>query len=123
MRTSDRGSAVVEFLLLVLPLVGLAGATGGVVWYSFASAQLSQVAAEAAMMAAEPDSTNAEVFAAVGEKLQNRLGISSFSMSTDRTLDTLSLSLNLPALEFLGPMGLVFPELSAVSNVPAEYQV
>ena len=75
------------------------------------------------MMAAEPDSTNAEVFAAVGEKLQNRLGISSFSMSTDRTLDTLSLSLNLPALEFLGPMGLVFPELSVVSNVPAEYQV
>jgi hypothetical protein len=121
LRTSDRGSAVVEFLLLVLPLVGLAGGTCGVVWYSFAKAQLSQVAAEAAMMAAEPDSSNSEVFASVGENLQNRLGISNFSMSTDRSLDNLSLSLNLPAMEFFGPMAMVFPVLSVVSNVPVEY--
>ena len=123
MRTSDRGSAVVEFLLLVLPLVGLASGTCGVVWYSFAKAQLIQVAAEAAMMAAEPDSSNDEVLAAVDFNVRNRLGISNFSMNTNKSSGVLSLSINLPVLEFLGPMAMVFPELSVVSNVPVEYQV
>lgn len=104
-------------------MAGLASATAGVTWYSFAKAQVIQVAAEAAMMAAEPDSSNAEVFASVAENLRQRLGTSTFSMSTNVNGGTLSLALNLPAIEFLGPMALVFPELSVVSNVPVEHQV
>lgn len=104
-------------------MFGVASATDGVVWYSFAKSQLTQVASEAAMMAAEPDSSNEEVFASVGENLRQRLGISSFSMSTSVSSGVLSLSLDLPAQEFLGPMAMVFPELSVVSNVPVELQI
>lgn len=74
------------------------------------------------MMAAEPDSSNEEVFSAIGENLRQRLGASSFSMTTNANNGVLSLSLALPAIEFLGPMAMVFPELSAVSNVPVEHQ-
>lgn len=111
-----------EFLLLVMPLVGLASTTAGVVWYAFAKAQLTQVAAEGAMMAAEPDSSSSEVLASVGENLRQRLGASTFSMNTNLNNGVLSFSIELPVIEFVGPMAMVFPELSAVSNVPVEIQ-
>lgn len=120
MRTSDRGSAVVEFLLLVLPLIGLGVSTLGVVWYSFAKAQLSQIAAEAAMMAAEPDSSKLEVSEAVAAALHKRLNVDVFNMDSISTNGVLSLTIELPPTQFLGPMALVFPELGAVSNAPIE---
>lgn len=101
-------------------MVGLVSTTVGVVWYSFAKAQLIQVASEAAMMAAEPDSSAQEVSASVGSQLQQRLGITTFSLSTNANNGVLSLTLGLPVIDFLGPMAIVFPELSAVSNVPVE---
>lgn len=111
---------MVEFLVLILPLFGLASATLGVTWYSFARAQLAQVANEAAMQSAEPDSTNSEVFEDVQQKLKMRLGVKSFSMTASSTLGSRSTSIDLPAAQFLGPLSLVFPNLSVVSHVPSQ---
>lgn len=105
---------------MVLPLIAVGGSTLGVVWYSFAKAQLSQIAAEAAMMAAEPDSSKFEVSEAVAATLQNRLKVDVFKLDSISTNGVLSLSIELPLTQFLGPMALVFPELSVVSSAPIE---
>ena len=106
--------------MLILPLFGLASATLGVTWYSFARAQLAQVANEAAMQLAEPDSTNSEVFDAVKVKLKARLSLETFSMTTTANPNSRSTVIELPAAQFLGPLALVFPNLSVVSHVPTE---
>lgn len=106
--------------MLTLPLFGLASATLGVTWYSFAKAQLAQVANEAAMQSAEPDSTNSEVFDDVKLKLKTRLGLETFSMTTTTNPGSSTSSIELPAAQFLGPLSLVFPSLSVVGHVPTE---
>lgn len=109
---------MVEFLLLTLPLFGLASATLGVTWYSFAKAQLVQVASEAAMQLSEPDSTEVEVFTDVKRKLKSRLWLESFSVSNYSNASVSSIAIELPSASFTGPLSYVFPSLSVVSSVP-----
>jgi Flp pilus assembly protein TadG len=111
---------VVEFLLLVLPLFGLSAATVGVTWFSFAKAQLEQITEEAALQLSEPDSTELEVLESATEKVKTRLGAAILSMNSTVISSTSSVTIELPAWQFLGPLSLVLPELSAGSNVPAE---
>jgi hypothetical protein len=108
---------VVEFLLLTLPLFGLASATLGVTWYSFAKGQVLQVASEAAMQLNEPDSTELEVFDDVKVKLKNRLGIDSFSVSNYSNASVSSIAIELPSTPLVGPLSVLLPPLSVVSNV------
>ena len=108
---------MVEFLLLTLPLFGLASATLGVTWYSFAKGQVLQVANEAAMQFNEPDSTEVEVFDDVKVKLKNRLGIDSFSVSNYSNASASSIAIELPATVLAGPLSLLLPPLSVVSSV------
>lgn len=107
-------------MVLVLPLIGLASSTVGVVWYSFAKAQLVQMAAEGAMQAAQPDTSEGEVLEALGTKLRSRLGIDSFSAATATRDGITSVSLEVPPVNFLGPLSLIFPGLSVVSYAPNE---
>ena len=120
MRTSERGSAVAEFLLLVLPLIGLASSTVGVCWYAFAKAQLTQIAAEAAMQAAQPDSTSVEVYGSVRLKLKQRLGIENFSTTCTRENEVSTVSIDLAEIQVLGPLSLVLPGLGVVGGAPIE---
>jgi Flp pilus assembly protein TadG len=120
LRTSDRGSAVVEFILLVIPLVGLSAGTIGVTWFAFAKAQLQEVAYEAALQLSEPDSNQTEVYQATSEKVTKRLGITAMSLKLDQTEGMASVSLELEPWQIYGPMSLVLPALSAVSSVPQE---
>lgn len=111
---------MVEFLLLVLPMIGLAGATLGVTLFAFASAQLQQVAAESALALAQPDSNSAEVYDSAAIKLGRRLGVRTFSFSSSKTDSDATVSLELAQWHFLGPLNLVLPELSAVSHAQVE---
>jgi hypothetical protein len=108
---------VVEFLLLTLPLFGLASATLGVTWYSYAKGQVLQVASEAAMQLNEPDSTELEVFDDVKLKLRNRLGIDSFSVSNYSNASASSIAIELPVTTVAGPLSLLLPPVSVVSSV------
>ena len=108
---------MVEFLLLTLPLFGLASATLGVTWYSFAKGQLFQVASEAAMQLNEPDSTEAEVFDEVRRKMKVRLWLDSFSFRNYSNPSTSSIAIELPATTLAGPLSLLLPPLSVVSSV------
>ena len=108
---------MVEFLLLTLPLFGLASATLGITWYSFAKAQLVQVANEAAMQLNEPDSTEAEVFDEVRRKMKVRLWLDSFSFRNYSNPSTSSIAIELPATTMAGPLSLLLPPLSVVSSV------
>ena len=108
---------MVEFLLLTLPLFGLASATLGITWYSFAKAQLVQVANEAAMQLNEPDSTEVEVFDDVKLKLKNRLGIDSFSVSNYSNASASSIAIELPVTTVAGPLSLLLPPVNVVSSV------
>ena len=111
---------MVEFLLLVIPMLGLAGATVGVTWFGFAKAQLLQVAAESAMQAAEPDSSSSDVLGTIGDKLRNRMGVTKFSAWSTSKDGVSSVAIELPELPFLGPLALVFPGFSVVSYAPSE---
>ena len=111
---------MVEFLLLMLPMLGVATATIGVTWYGFAKAQLAQIAAEGAMQAAEPDSNGSDVLKMIGDKLRNRMGMEEFSASSTNNDGISSVSIELPDLTFLGPLNLVLPGLSVVSDAPSE---
>lgn len=109
-----------EFLLLVIPILGLAGATVGVTWYAFAKSQLLQIAAEGAMQAAEPDSSSSDVLGTIGDKLVDRMGVAKYSAWSTNKDGISSVSIELPELPFLGPLALVFPGLSVVSDAPSE---
>lgn len=108
---------MVEFLLLTLPLFGLASATLGITWYSFAKAQIVQVANEAAMQLNEPDSTEAEVFDDVRRKLKARLWLDSFSFRNYSNASASSISIELPATTLAGPLSLLLPPIGVVSSV------
>jgi Flp pilus assembly protein TadG len=120
LQTSERGSAVAEFLLLTIPLVALASSTVGVSWYGFAKAQLTQIAAEGAMQGAQPDSTSGEVYESLRLKLIERLGIESFSATSSDENEVSTVAIELTEIQFLGPLSLVFPGLSVVSSAPVE---
>ena len=109
-----------EFLLLVVPMMSLASSTIGISWYALAKSQLAQIAAESALQAAQPDSSTSEVLDTIGEKLRNRLGVSSFKAWSENQGGTSSVSIDLPELTILGPLVLVLPGLSAVSDAPSE---
>jgi Flp pilus assembly protein TadG len=120
LRTSERGSAVAEFIFLVLPLVGLTGTVTSVTWYAFAKAQLAEISAEAALQLAEADSSVAEVKAEVAEKMLNRLNSVDFSFAGEVAGGVANVNLELSAWELLTPLSMVFPELSEVSSAPLE---
>ena len=120
MRTSERGSAVAEFIFLVLPLIGVAGSTVGISWYSFAKAQLIQITSEAAMQLAQPDSTEEEVRQVAGTKIAQRLATSEFTLNSSVTEGIATVNIELRQLKLLAPFSLVFPELSVVSHAPTE---
>lgn len=109
-----------EFLLLVIPMLVLAGATVGVTWYAFAKSQLQQIAAEGAMQAAEPDSSSSDVLGTIGDKLVNRMGVAKYSAWSTNKDGVSSVAIELPEFPFLGPLALVFPGLSVVSDAPSE---
>ena len=109
-----------EFLLLIVPMFGLASATIGIAWYGFAKSQLTQIAAESALVASKPDSSEVEVQEGIGEKLSSRLGVTNFLSRTTNVDGIASVSIELPDLQFLGPLSLVFPGLSVVSYAPSE---
>ena len=120
MRISERGSAVAEFIFLVLPLLGLAGSTIGVSWYAFSKAQLIQITSEAAMQLAQADSNQEEVKQVVSQKLRERLGATSFSLAGFVEGGVATVNVELSQSELPVPFSLVFPELSAVSHAAAE---
>ncbi len=109
---------MVEFLFLTLPLLTLASATLGVTWYSFAKAQVTQIAYEAALQAAEPDSISSEVIDGVRSKLAHRLGLDAFSVTSSVNAGMSLAMVEVPAS--LGPVSLIFPNLNVVSYVPVE---
>lgn len=109
---------MVEFLLLTLPMLTLASATLGVTWYSFARAQVTQIANEAALQASEPDVSTSEVFDEVKWKLAKRLGLDDFSMTNSVNDGTSLISIEVPASP--GPLSLVLPTLSVVGYVPVQ---
>jgi Flp pilus assembly protein TadG len=120
LRTSEKGSALVEFILLVLPMFGLAAATVGVTWFAFAKAQLVQISNDLAMQQAEPDTNSAELLSTAAAEVKERLGLTDFAMTNSLLNGVSSVGLEVPAQQFLGPFSLVLPPLSVVSSVPSQ---
>lgn len=106
--------------MLVLPLLGLSTGTLGVTWFSFARAQLQQIASEGAMQLAEPDSDFEETQATIQEKIQQRLGSLAYVLTAKNQEGIATVNLELNSVPFLGPLNLIFPPLSVESDVPAE---
>jgi Flp pilus assembly protein TadG len=76
LQTSERGSAVAEFLFLLLPMILCIGSTAQVSWVSFAKSQLRVIAATSAFQASQPDSDQNQVVDEVRATALQRLNLS-----------------------------------------------
>lgn len=111
---------MVEFLLLVLPLITLAGSTVAVSWYAFAKTQLKQIVSESAFQLAQPDSTEAEVFESASTKLQERLGVEVIRFASSQESSVAEVAIGFDLAENLGLLALVLPPLSEVGHAQTE---
>jgi hypothetical protein len=116
LRTSERGSAVVEFLLLILPMLGLTAGSIGVSWFAFSKVQLQEVAQELAVFHSEPDTDEVELNSFAAQLIGQRFGRLDFHL----TAIPGSVAIDVPASELGGPFALVLPNISAESHVPQQ---
>ena len=103
MRISDRGSAVVEFLLLILPLGLVWSATTQVVWFAYAKTQARIIATVSAFALAQPDSEMDEVSNSARVELVHRLGDGTYRLEN---FSGNGLSEVVLAVKFPQPLGL-----------------
>ena len=74
---------MVEFLLLVAPILTLMSLTITLAWLGHAKTQLRVLATEGALIAAQPDTARSEIEAAIDQKFRAGFGSSAKSVNID----------------------------------------
>ena len=82
---SSRGSAVVEFLLVSLPMLAITSSTIGLSWFAFEKVSLRVLSMESAWRFSQPDFEQAALHEYLAEKLLGQTGMNRFSL--DATTD------------------------------------
>lgn len=116
MRRSETGSAVSEFLLLMIPLTALAGASISIAWYGFAKVQLGIVAQETAWLAALPDVDAAEVEDFATERVSARLGMTRLQVTSNRSSELSEVSILIDGFTLSNLLSVVVPESPMVAH-------
>ncbi|MCX6485226.1 MAG: hypothetical protein NTX78_01055 [Rhodoluna sp.] len=120
MRTSDRGSAVVEFLLLVFPIGLLSTATIGVGWFSFAKTELRVIASEVTFQLAQPDSDIREFLVTVDTKMFRTFGNLDYRVQYFSANGLSEVVLSLPLVRSFGILGGITPQLKVQTHAANE---
>lgn len=107
---------MVEFLLVLMPMLSIATATVGLTWYAFERVSLRVLGMQAAWQFSEPDFDQADLQKFVAAGLKSEIGMSRFSLDSDRIGNRSSVSLLLDQMSLPGGLGLVVPELRVNSH-------
>jgi hypothetical protein len=111
---------VAEFLSLVLPLFFLAASTIGVVWFQFIKSNLRIVAAEAAFLATQADTTVSEVETFSIGQIEQRLGLPLSKFELTKSPGQAGVELGIEQLELVGIGGIFSPVILVRSHGAAE---
>jgi Flp pilus assembly protein TadG len=119
LQTSERGSAVAEFLFLVIPLIICLSASAQVSWTSYSKTQLRVEAATAAFEAGQPDSDLSNIQQKVKANVAARLkACSSPVVNAQNGLSRVEIKL--PAWNVLGLLNVFVPSITVSSHAVNE---
>lgn len=119
MQTSERGSAVAEFLFLVIPLVVCISGSAQVSWVSYSKTQLRVEAATAAFEAGQPDSDLSNIQQRVKANVASKLKTSTVpAVNVQNGLS--QVEIKLPAWNVLGLPNVFVPFIVVSSHAVNE---
>jgi hypothetical protein len=111
---------VVEFLLVLLPMIAIASTTIGLGWFAFERVTLRVVSMEAAWRFSQPDFEQSDLREYLTWKLQEQTGMSRFSLDAEKGSGVASVSLLVDQMPLPGGLSLETPELKMSSHAPLE---
>lgn len=117
---SSRGSAVVEFLLVSLPMLAITSSTIGLSWFAFEKVSLRVLSMESAWRFSQPDFEQADLHEYLAEKLLGQTGMNRFSLDATKKDGVASVSLLVDQFALPGGLALSAPELKLSSHAPLE---
>ena len=117
---SSRGSAVVEFLLVLLPMIAIASSTIGLSWFAFERVSLQVLSVESAWRFSQPDFEQADLNEFVSNELLKQTGMNRFSLDAEKANGVSSVSILVDQIALSGGLSLNAPELKMSSHAPLE---
>jgi hypothetical protein len=111
---------VVEFLLVMLPMVAIAGSTIGLSWFAFERVALRVLSMESAWRFSQPDFEQADLHEFVAGQLQEQTGMNRFSLDAEKTRGFASVSLMVDQITLPGGFLLSTPEIKMSNHAPLE---
>lgn len=111
---------MVEFLLLVLPLIAIASSTIGLSWFAFERVSLRVLSVESAWRFSQPDFEQADLNDFVANQLLEHTGTNRFSFDAEKVNGIASVSLLVDQISLPGGLSLIAPELRMKSHAPLE---
>jgi hypothetical protein len=111
---------VVEFLLVLLPMLAIASSTIGLSWFAFERVSLRVLAVESAWRFSQPDFEQTDLNDFVSNELVKQTGMNRFLLDTERANGVSSVSLLVDQIALPGGLSLSAPELKMSSHAPLE---
>ena len=109
-----------EFLLVMIPLLAIAGSTLGITWYAFERVALRVLASEAGWRFAQPDFDHIDLQGFLAARLESELGMNRFSIETEKDSQLNHLTLLVDQLLLPGGLGISTPELRVETHAVLE---
>jgi hypothetical protein len=122
LRTSEKGSAVVEFLLLVIPMLFLISSTASVSWYAYVKTQARVIAAKSAFQLSQPDGDPNEVSIRTLSDFSSKLGMANVRVAAEVFGSLSEIRITPSSHALAGFSGLTFPELVVTSHEVMELE-
>jgi hypothetical protein len=119
LQTSERGSAVAEFLLLVVPLIVCVSSTVQVSWAGYTKTQLRLEAAYAAFEAGQPDTELQNLIHKVSADLVARVNSKSVPIIKNQN-GLSSVEIRIPTWNALGFLNVFAPSMVVTSHAASE---
>jgi hypothetical protein len=122
LRTSEKGSAVVEFLLLVIPMLFLISSTASVSWYAYVKTQARVIAAKSVFHLSQPDGDPNEVRIRTLSEFSSKLGMANVHVAAEFFGSLSEIRITSSSQALAGFSGLSFPELAVTSHEVMEFE-
>ncbi|MEN9749792.1 MAG: hypothetical protein RL149_870 [Actinomycetota bacterium] len=111
---------MVEFLLVLLPMIAIASATLGLSWFAFERVALRVLSIEAAWRLSQPDFEQADLHDYLAGEMLRQTGMNRFSLIGEKGGGIASVSILVDEFALPGGLGISAPELKLSSHAPVE---
>ncbi|MEY4397667.1 MAG: hypothetical protein RLZ53_243 [Actinomycetota bacterium] len=109
---------MVEFLLVLLPMIAIAGSTIGLSWFGFEKVSLRVLSVESAWAFSQPDFEQGDLNDFISRELFRQTGMNRFSLETEKANGVASVSLLVDQIQLPGGFSLSTPEFRMTSHAP-----